>query len=49
MAGGACYILFKDFRSPLAYHEKDVDVGTLNKGMPISFFDTLDFSVNNIV
>lgn len=33
MAGGACYILFKEFRSPLIYHEKDVDVGTLNKAV----------------
>ena len=38
MAGGACYILFKEFRSPLIYHEKDVDVGTLNKGMAIFHF-----------
>ncbi|CAL2280080.1 unnamed protein product [Prunus armeniaca] len=28
---GACYILFKDFMSPLVYHEKDMDLEVLKK------------------
>ncbi|XP_057997273.1 uncharacterized protein LOC110644114 isoform X2 [Hevea brasiliensis] len=33
MENGACYILFRDSRSPVIYHEKDLDLGMLNKGI----------------
>lgn len=32
MDNGACYILFKDFESPVFYREKDLDLRILNKG-----------------
>ncbi|PRQ25561.1 putative transcription factor WD40-like family [Rosa chinensis] len=33
MDNGACYILFKDFESPVFYHEKDLDLRILNKAV----------------
>nr|XP_011458192.1 PREDICTED: uncharacterized protein LOC101310290 [Fragaria vesca subsp. vesca] len=33
MDNGACYILFKDFESPVFYHEKDIDLTILNKAV----------------
>nr|XP_027093647.1 uncharacterized protein LOC113714044 isoform X2 [Coffea arabica] len=32
---GPCYIMFKGFESPLIYHEKDVDLATLDKAVKI--------------
>lgn len=42
MEKGACYILSKNFRSPVIYHEKDLDLEILYKG-------NNTFSVNVVV
>jgi hypothetical protein len=35
----ACYILFKDGKSHVFYHEKDLDLGILNKGIRVPMSD----------
>ena len=44
MANAACYILFKDSRSHVFYHEKGLDLGTLSKGMKASMYDLVRLS-----
>ncbi|KAM1137557.1 hypothetical protein ACFX14_035443 [Malus domestica] len=39
MENGACCILFKGFKSPVVYHEKDMDLRVLNKGMHVFLHD----------
>lgn len=47
MANGTYYMLFRDFKNPVVYDDKDADLGTICKGMLIVCFPC--FNVKNLL